>query len=392
MKNQYFGDINDYRKYHMLRVFIESGFKPITVVWMLTKDTDLNGDGKKIQYLENARYKDRDPQLHSILSDSIARNVREVSVIEKSGYLEDAIFFGDPVPNKESVRSEWFERIKLVSKDSSLVFFDPDNGFEVKSIRKQNAKSEKYLFWDEIDEIFKTGKSVLIYQHFSREKRDAHIRRIAEKAFAVAASSKVFIIQTPHVFFLLLLNSANTKEAINLLEHLRNSDSRDFNIFKLEKNNNATPSIIPVYHNQVLENEYIEYIKSMTRKDFSSLLQLIPEIEKTKVFGKIREGSMQEHAVIFPLLEEGEIVEKFRTISYDLKLVIPFNWGGWKEGKEVYEKDSCYSDLDIVTLCKLITAIIRNDRFCEGFLISAFEEGKISRILHAMDRNLGTKT
>ena len=391
MKNQYFGDINDYRKYHMLRAFIESGFKPITVVWMLTKDTDLNGDGKKIQYLENARYKDRDPQLHSILSDSIARNVREVSVIEKSGYLEDAIFFGDPVPNKESVRSEWFERIKLVSKDSSLVFFDPDNGFEVKSIRKQNAKSEKYLFWDEIEEIFKTGKSVLIYQHFSRENRDAHIKRIAERAFAVSASSKVFILKTPHVFFLLLLDGKYKKEVINLLDQFRNSDSRDFQVFKLENKDDIT-SIIPAYHNQVVENEYIENIQTMTRKDFSSLLQLIPEIEKTKVFGKIREGSMQEHAVIFPILEESEIIEKFRTISYDLKLVIPFNWGDWKEGKEVYEKDCVYSDLDIVTLCKLITVIIRNDRFCEGFLISAFEEGKISRILHAMDRNLGTKT
>jgi len=38
MKNQYFGDINDYRKYGLLRCFAEAGLN-IGVCWMLTPET-----------------------------------------------------------------------------------------------------------------------------------------------------------------------------------------------------------------------------------------------------------------------------------------------------------------------------------------------------------------
>ena len=41
MKNQYFGDINDYRKYGLLRIVAGPGKMSLLVAWMLTPD-----DGK----------------------------------------------------------------------------------------------------------------------------------------------------------------------------------------------------------------------------------------------------------------------------------------------------------------------------------------------------------
>jgi hypothetical protein len=44
MKNQYFGDINDYRKYGLLRMLQSSGGGRLLVAWMLTPD-DGSRDG-----------------------------------------------------------------------------------------------------------------------------------------------------------------------------------------------------------------------------------------------------------------------------------------------------------------------------------------------------------
>ncbi len=49
MKHQYFGDVNDYVKYGLLRCFADAGFC-IGVCWMLTPD-DQRSDGSKVNYL-----------------------------------------------------------------------------------------------------------------------------------------------------------------------------------------------------------------------------------------------------------------------------------------------------------------------------------------------------
>lgn len=43
-----------------------------------------------------------------------------------------------------------------------------------------------------------------------------------------------------------------------------------------------------------------------------------------------------------------------------------------------------FANLDLLTLRKLLTAIIRNDRFCEGALLSALESGTIQKIIRPM--------
>ena len=48
------------------------------------------------------------------------------------------------------------------------------------------------------------------------------------------------------------------------------------------------------------------------------------------------------------------------------------------------DKEFDFNVIDIPKKCKLVTAIIRNDRFCEGALISAFESGLILKILKSI--------
>ena len=63
MKNQYFGDINDYRKYGLIRILSDGGIIRTGICWMLTPD-DTRTDGKFTQYLINPEeYKKFDPDL-----------------------------------------------------------------------------------------------------------------------------------------------------------------------------------------------------------------------------------------------------------------------------------------------------------------------------------------
>ena len=53
MKNQYFGDINDYRKYGLLRALQSNGDGRLLVAWMLTPD-DGGPDGGFRTYLQES--------------------------------------------------------------------------------------------------------------------------------------------------------------------------------------------------------------------------------------------------------------------------------------------------------------------------------------------------
>ena len=50
--------------------------------------------------------------------------------------------------------------------------------------------------------------------------------------------------------------------------------------------------------------------------------------------------------------------------------------------------DFDHDTLDLPTKCKLITAIVRNNRFCDGVLVSAFESGLILRILKSIEKQI----
>ena len=385
MKNQYFGDINDFRKYIIIKGLAEAGMEPISIIWMLTEDIENNKDGRKIKYIDTDKYKNIDSELYSILTKNISN--RNVSVIENSNYFRNVTYFNELVPYKEILRREWFERVKKYIQKSKLVFFDPDNGIEIKSIRKNSPISAKYIYWSEIEELLNNNISILIYQHFSREKRDAHIKRIAKRIFEIRKNLRIIIFRTPHTFFLLIVPNSIKKEILALLEHFKNWNENEIALYIIESISDNDIAILPAFYNNKLEYIYYEYIESMNKFDFSELLSLIPEIENINKFYKIREGSIHEHSLSFPLYEEDKIIQKFRDIAYNLKIVIPFNWMKWKEGEELYNRNIEYLDLDIITLCKLITAIIRNDRFCEGFLIDAFENRKILKLLYAIKAN-----
>lgn len=138
-----------------------------------------------------------------------------------------------------------------------------------------------------------------------------------------------------------------------------------------------------------LEN-FQEYLKTIKLNDWNKLFDLIEIIEKTKNFGElVFPENLKENEFGLPYWIANEIVEKFLEVVYELNLIIVFNWTKWKEGAEILNnKEQNFENYDIITLCKLITAIVRSDRFCDGNLVGNFENKNIEKILRALKNKL----
>jgi hypothetical protein len=65
--------------------------------------------------------------------------------------------------------------------------------------------------------------------------------------------------------------------------------------------------------------------------------------------------------------------------------VIGFDWLEWKEGQAMLkDPEQDYSGMDAVTLCKLITLIVRAERFYEGYMNNCFVNGSVLKIVTAL--------
>lgn len=204
MKNQYFADVNDYRKYGLLRALQSSRGLRLLVVWMLTPD-DGGPDGKFRSYLQQpTKWRHFDPELFDGLSEALrATSVPNVSLIERSGLLPHTSYYSTIVPDARVERDSWRDGLLKSAAGVDLVFVDPDNGIEIPSCPVGRKRSSKYVIWSEIQQLWGAGCSLLIYQHFRREAREAFAIRVSSELRAYTGTRFVWAFRTAHVLFLL---------------------------------------------------------------------------------------------------------------------------------------------------------------------------------------------
>ena len=146
MKNQYFGDLNDYRKYGLLRALQTSGTLKLLVAWMLTPN-DGGSDGRLRSYLRRPdQWKQFDQELYQGLA-SLLESARDphVSLLERSDLLPRASFFSQLVPDRRGDRDIWRAALCHTASTQDLVFLDPDKGIEVPSKPVGRKGSSKYV-------------------------------------------------------------------------------------------------------------------------------------------------------------------------------------------------------------------------------------------------------
>lgn len=210
MKNQYFGDIHDFRKYGLLRVVIRASGLRFLIAWMLTPD-DASTNGNLISYLEHpGKWSRYDPVLFRAMKKLLTRRgYRRVGLIENTGLLPKAKYFSNPVPDSASHRNVWLSLLAHRAQKSDLVFLD--TGLEIKSRPYGTKGSSRFVYWREVETLWAAGKSLLIYQHFTREKRSNFIQRLLDALGNATPGSLVEAFSTSQVVFLMALQSKHRK-------------------------------------------------------------------------------------------------------------------------------------------------------------------------------------
>lgn len=66
-------------------------------------------------------------------------------------------------------RYVWLQGAYKRLKNVDIVFADPDNGLEVKGVDRHDLKGPKFTFYDDLLPFAQSGKSLIIYQHATRQ-------------------------------------------------------------------------------------------------------------------------------------------------------------------------------------------------------------------------------
>lgn len=207
MKHQYFGDINDFYKYVLLRR-LRDAWLSIQAVWMLTPD-DGSRDGRNTSYLDSPGRRENDPELFDwLVAWKRLGQEKNISLIERSGLLASS-FFSEVVPENITQRGLWLDAVARTSAGSDVVFFDPDNGLETSSLPKKTKRSHKHLYWDEVRRLWDTGHSVLVYQHHSRVTVPKMLEHRARQARELIGSGQMYFFNSFMIGFFLFCQDAH---------------------------------------------------------------------------------------------------------------------------------------------------------------------------------------
>jgi hypothetical protein len=118
-----------------------------------------------------------------------------------------------------------------------------------------------------------------------------------------------------------------------------------------------------------------------------ALVHYLPALESPDfhagAFAPVRKTESGEF--ILPYVVYSDVADDFVGSAYDHGCVLTgFRWAGWAHAPEAQSLCNDPSKLARATpeqLLRLLTAIIRQDRFCEGVLLCAFESGLMLRIV-----------
>ena len=211
MKVQYFGDINDYRKFALLRLLSEVGGFKFGVCWMRT-EADGSTQGAKREHLRDpAKWPRYDPELFDALSGVSAQpTLEDLQRVERDRLIPGTVYFEGLVPGALEGRKRFHRDSIAALAGTELVFFDPDNGLEIRSCPKGRKGSSKYLFLNDLDDHYRSGRSALIYQQFPRSKRPAFVTKVVNQLIKELPGASIWSLTTAHVVFLLAAKLKHT--------------------------------------------------------------------------------------------------------------------------------------------------------------------------------------
>jgi hypothetical protein len=215
MKYQYFSDRRDFFKYDFLLALMEGvpGLRRFLFVPMLTPD-DGSTDGTLTDYKAGDHPRRRD--LWDFLQGCLKRGERDIKALRR--YMKEKPF--EYIPWRDDAffihegREDHFAKIPASALRQSLVFFDPDNGFEVPSMTARTGV--KYLRYPELAGVFSRmddASVAVVYQHIPRRDRDEFFTEISGKVRSSLPARDVFVVSDNTIAFFVIPKSAGTAKS-----------------------------------------------------------------------------------------------------------------------------------------------------------------------------------
>lgn len=121
--------------------------------------------------------------------------------------------------------------------------------------------------------------------------------------------------------------------------------------------------------------------KPLSNESIQKILDYLPYFSNKNTFGQWKSNEVQDNISTFPHLSYSKRVLEFKKLLYDTNFTVIFDWGSWNKGREIMNNKDRIMQSDLLTLRMLITAILRNERFNEGSLLSRIEDKTIQTIL-----------
>jgi hypothetical protein len=180
MQDRYAGDIGDYGKLALLRAMEAQGLT-VGVNWYLSKTlpSEIHDDGK---YRIPSQYEKLDPGLSAALNKVFnLGEARSVQALEKAHLIASDLFVNEEVPRETDQREVWHQKALTKLADCDIVFLDPDNGLNVKSVKPGSPKSPKYVWLREVSDYIASEKSVIFYNHRPRKKAEDYLAECAAR-------------------------------------------------------------------------------------------------------------------------------------------------------------------------------------------------------------------
>lgn len=196
MKNQYVGDVGDYTKLGILRKLEKTGFS-IGLNWYLTPDESQHSktktDGKYTEFLKCA-CDTPDTNLHCALKKIGLSNNRSVAQIENAQLLKNSLYWNELLEAKN--RDKWHSKALNKLSNQDVIFLDPDNGLEVKSIKPYSKNGNKYTTYQEVKDYYTQGSTVIVYNHRDRKSECEYLKRFYRfKDMEETKNAKIFYLR-----------------------------------------------------------------------------------------------------------------------------------------------------------------------------------------------------
>lgn len=240
MQNRYTGDIGDFGKLGLLRQLRVTGLR-IGVNWYLVPDENHNNDGRHIDYLKKDSFRFCDELLWRQLGKIVDSGTRRVRALEESGILPASYysrpldFSGAAKPTRNVLRWEWHCRAAEKLRGCDVIFVDPDNGLIVPSANG-TPKSNKFVLPQELAEYYRSGASVIYYQHKARLPDNFYLAQHKELlnsgAFPGATGTGLKFISTSQRYYFFIVQPQHTARVESALANMMKTDwARYFNSF-----------------------------------------------------------------------------------------------------------------------------------------------------------------